>query len=416
MSNRSIHRLNLTTDYSEVITIAEDALDRERPVLILTRSYSEAKSIWKALYDRSSDRVVRRLNRDDSAAKQDRIITAFDKDDTGEKVLIGPGKRIGQGNDIQSVEVGINIARPGSGVNASLVQRLGRLLRSPDKKEEVEFYHVTGVQPSTSTLAPDGESFVRNITEFFAQVLLPDTDGLQKIPRIRLQNEEVSSNVKLLEEIGAERILAHDQLTDIEKAYASAITTTPDCSGPAISTDWFTEAFPEATSITADGQSGASSGETPCTSTTKRVELDPVILAVARMQVEKKDTDYSSTDDLIEAALDPFLDAIIGAEAQTPPEAYEITTDHQFGFSCSGALELAIQTRIDDDAAIDSADDFVQHALSEWLNISPEDDSMYFSRYQQYQSRIESLITNDHCPCSTAGEVIQAALEIHFDV
>ncbi|WP_222913480.1 hypothetical protein [Natrinema sp. SYSU A 869] len=201
ISNRTIHRLNLRADLKPVIETAEEALAEERPVLVLTRSYGEAKEIWEALYDRDDDRYVQRLKAGGSATDHDDTIRAFDEVDTDEKVLIGPGKRIGQGNDIQSVEVGINIARPGSGVNASLVQRLGRLLRDAGGKDTVEFYHVVGVPPADATIEPDGESFVRTVAEFFGQVLEPDTDGILKPPSIGIE-DGIESDVVALEQQG----------------------------------------------------------------------------------------------------------------------------------------------------------------------------------------------------------------------
>ncbi|WP_254523996.1 hypothetical protein [Natrinema caseinilyticum] len=242
VSNRTIHRLNLRADLEPVIEIAEKALSEERPTLVLTRSYGEAKEIWEALYDRDDDRYVQRLKADGSATDHDDTIRAFDEVDTDEKVLIGPGKRIGQGNDIQSVEVGINIARPGSGVNASLVQRLGRLLRDAGGKDTVDFYHVVGVPPADATIKPDGESFVRTVAEFFGQVLEPDTDGILKPPSVGIE-DGIESEIVALEQQGAPSIYGDDQSTVIESAYAAAIDEQSEGDCPAVSTDWFSAAF-----------------------------------------------------------------------------------------------------------------------------------------------------------------------------
>ncbi|WP_436926036.1 helicase-related protein [Halosimplex amylolyticum] len=245
VGNRTIHRLNLDADIAGVVELAEQALSDGRPVLVLTRSYREAKDIWQELYDRHDDRVVRRLDADQDAAKQDSIIRSFDEAETDEKALIGPGKRIGQGNDIKSVEVGINIARPGSGVNTSLVQRLGRLLRDAGGKETVSFYHLVGVPPADATIEPDGESFVRTIAEFFGQVLEPDTDGILKPPAVSIE-DGVAPDIVTLEQLGAPSVRSDPQATAIETAYATAIDDHPD--GPTVSTDWFAAAFGDQTS------------------------------------------------------------------------------------------------------------------------------------------------------------------------
>jgi superfamily II DNA or RNA helicase len=241
LSNRSINRLNLSTNLETVVEIAEDALSAGRPVLVLTRSYAESKEIWQSLYDRHGDRVIKRLEREQSAEKHDEIIRAFDDADTDEKAFIGPGKRIGEGNDIHSVEVGINIAPPVSGVNATLVQRLGRLLRDAGSKDSVDFHHVLGVPPADANIEPDGESFVRAVTEFFGQVLDPGTDGILKPPSVDIV-EGVRLDVAALERLGVSSIDETDQSIVIESAYAAAIHEQTD-DDPAVDTGWFTAAF-----------------------------------------------------------------------------------------------------------------------------------------------------------------------------
>jgi len=241
LGNRTIHRLNLRCELSQVTHIAEQALSDERPVLILTQSYEEGKEIWQELYEGNDDRVIRRLESGQSASTQDDLIQQFDDADTNKKVLIGPGKRIGQGNDIHSVEVGINISRPGSGVNATLVQRLGRLLRDASK-DTVEFYHIVGVPPAETATKPDGESFIRSVAEFFGQVLEPDTDGILKVPSITVDDSVVDA-IKTLESLGAPSIEDDPQATVIESAYAAAISERDETNSPAVETDWFSAAF-----------------------------------------------------------------------------------------------------------------------------------------------------------------------------
>jgi len=246
MSNRTIHRLNLSADLEPIISAAKAALMAERPVLVLTRSYKEAKEIWQALYDPDDNSVVKRLEASQSAAEHDSTITSFDDAETDQKALIGPGKRLGKGNDIQSVEVGINIARSGSGVNATLVQRLGRLLRDAGGKDTVEFYHVIGIPPADAVIQPDGESFVRTVAEFFGQVLEPNTDGILKPPTVTIE-DVVRSDIDTLEQYGAPSILSHDHSTVIETAYATEISEQSNSGSPVVATDWFSDAFGDET-------------------------------------------------------------------------------------------------------------------------------------------------------------------------
>ncbi|AWB28517.1 DEAD/DEAH box helicase [Halococcoides cellulosivorans] len=241
LSDRTLDRLNLSADLDAIVTEAERSLAEKRPTLVLTRTYGETKALWQQLYDGSDDRVVERLEAGGSAEEHASTIREFDEAETEEKVLIGPGNRIGQGNDIHSVEVGINIAKPGSGVNATLVQRLGRLLRDAGSKDTVDFYHVMGVQPRDTAVEPDGESFVQTVSEFFGQVIEPDTDGILKSPTVRVNNT-VSKDVAALERLGADSLRLDARGTVIEAAYAAAIQETP-LDKPAVETDWFSAAY-----------------------------------------------------------------------------------------------------------------------------------------------------------------------------
>lgn len=412
LSNRSIHRLNLSIDYSVVTELAEKALEQERPVLILTQSYQQAKDIWQALYDRNSERVVKRIEQDASPAKQDRTIIDFDEADTKQKVLIGPGKHIGQGNDIKSVEVGINISRSGSGVNATLIQRLGRLLRDAKSKDKVDFFHVTGVQPASSVIEPDGESFIHNAAEFFAQVITPDTDGIHKLPGVRIENETVGSDIRALEAAGAAHILAREQQTAIETAYATAINEQQGDETAVISTDWFVDTFPDAIQPTAPGMDG-DEGESTETIEEVTVTVDPVIHAIAQMRIQNDDA-YESLEDLVDNALGAFLDAVANADHRHIVEAFDITTDHTLSLSCDPILELAIETKMHHIDGLDSTDDYVRHAITEWLGIDHYENSIHLSNYTQHAVRVKKLLDREDLPCTTHDEVVQAALEIHF--
>lgn len=260
MTNRTIHRLNLSADLDPVVDIAEEVLLEGRPVLILTRSYREAEQIEEMLEDGSDDHFVKRLQSDQSASEQDEMIQSFDAAEIDEKVLIGPGKRIGQGNDIQTVEVGINITRPGSGVNATLVQRLGRLLRDAGDKDTVKFYHVIGVPPADATIEPDGESFVRTVAEFFGQVIEPDTDGILKPPSVSIE-DGVEPAVGRLEKQGVSSIRCDDQATIIESAYADMIDERDESDSPAVTTGWFSNAFGDSLHSKVDGFTSADDNE-----------------------------------------------------------------------------------------------------------------------------------------------------------
>jgi len=262
LDTRTLDRMNLRADLEEVVTLAESAMDRERPTLILTRSYKEAKTLWQELYDRNSDRQVMRFERDQSSADHADMIAEFDAAETNRKILIAPGKYIGQGKDIQSIEVGINLSKQGSGMSTSLVQRLGRLLRNAGEKNTVEFYHVIGTPPAETILPTDGKSFVQTVSEFFGQVVEPDTRGILKPPRV-LVDPDCQADLVTLEAIGAPTLRERQVMTDIETAYVDAISSSTgpdskDVTEPTVTTDWFSDVYADYEYGVADDESGQS--------------------------------------------------------------------------------------------------------------------------------------------------------------
>lgn len=233
LAGRQTHWWNLRPEFDAVEGRVAKAIANERPTLVLTQSYGEASAVAERLDDTGAERIDC-LERDRDTEQQADLIEAFDAVDESKKLLVGPGSRIGTGIDIRSVEVGINLARPGTGVNASLVQRLGRLLRRTDGDGAVEFYHVLGLPPTAATIPIDGQDFVDDVTEFFSQVELPTTDGTSKRPAVSVA-EEARDTVVELERDGA---AWHDAPDDeVTAAYIDQIEATD--SGAAITTDWY---------------------------------------------------------------------------------------------------------------------------------------------------------------------------------
>ena len=256
LDTRTLDRINLRASLDRVVSLAEAAIHQECPTLILTRSYKEAKTLWQELYDRHSDREVKRFEQGQSASEHADTIAEFDAYDTNKKILIAPGKYIGQGKDIQSVEVGINLSKQGSGMSVALIQRLGRLLRNAVNKNTVEFYHVMGTPPADSILPADGKSFVQTASEFFGQVIEPDTQGILKPPSV-IVDSEIRPDLIELEEIGAPTLRERQVMTDIESAYVDAITSRASLKTDAeseviISTNWFNDVYADYEYDTAD--------------------------------------------------------------------------------------------------------------------------------------------------------------------
>lgn len=462
LSNRSIHRLNLSTETTIALKLAREALDEGRPVLILTRSYDEAKALWQELYDRNSERQVIKLERGQSPVEQDERIQNFDQAETRKKVLIAPGKRIGQGSDIQSVEVGINIARPGSGANTTLVQRLGRLLRKAGGKDSVEFYHVLGVQPSDTVLPPDGESFVTNVAGFFGEVVAPDTDGMLKPPSVKIQSDEVAQSIAKLERTGAPRVLASEQSIRIEEIYVDAIRSIAQTEAPAVQSDWFNEAFDlkvtdhhnesdddnndTQESSVADRQVKRTDSETnnddirtndnteddkmndeQRTQTTtssavvdpenregRAVTVDSALIAIVDATVENPESDHESRNEVVNTAVRSFLKDVIASEVDSDLFDAKITRDIEF--SADPTLQRLLEERSANESFPDSIDHLVREALYSYTGLDTDEKELHVENFAEFQFPINVVVEESQYPCETADEVIQIALLEYFDI
>lgn len=243
LSDRRTYWWNLRLSPQPVIELVRGAMERDKPTLVLTRSYAESDELYKRLWAACDGIEIQKLEQGEDASTQDEQITTFDAWDTKRKVLIGPGDRIGTGNDIQSVEVGINLARPGTGMSNSLIQRLGRLLRQPDTKDSVDFYHLLGLPPEASIAPMDGVQFIRNSTEFFAQTRTEGGAGrMAKVPNVRV-DETVVPTVRRLERLGIKGLSSVETTLDAyEQAYIEAVENA-ESDEVVIDTPWYAELF-----------------------------------------------------------------------------------------------------------------------------------------------------------------------------
>lgn len=245
LSDRRTYWWNLRLSHAPVVELVQGAMDNDKPTLVLTRSYAESDNLYKQLWESCDEVKIQKLEQGEDASTQDERITTFDDWETDRKVLIGPGDRIGTGNDIQSVEVGINLARPGTGMSNSLIQRLGRLLRQPGTKESVDFYHLLGLPSETSIAPMDGTEFIRNSAEFFAQTQTDSGAGrMTKVPNVHV-DPTVAPAVRRLEQYGVERLSAQDTTLDAyEQAYIEAIKGAR-YGEVVIDTQWYADLFEE---------------------------------------------------------------------------------------------------------------------------------------------------------------------------
>ncbi|GAB6878234.1 hypothetical protein JCM17823_05080 [Halorubrum gandharaense] len=132
--------------------------------IVLVQSYEQAEYLGDMLRSDLGDEVVEVANSE--TASQAEQIDRFRSRDNG--VIIGPGDVIGVGVDIPDADVAINLAK--GGVNASLIQRIGRVLRNPTGDGRAHFYQIVTL-PATAKgrlAGEDGRRLLRRAAEFRA--------------------------------------------------------------------------------------------------------------------------------------------------------------------------------------------------------------------------------------------------------
>lgn len=177
--------------------VAEHAPDRK--VVVLVQSYKQAQAVGDALIDRIGEEFV--LIPDAESENQFESVAEFNEDDF--QVIIGPGKVLGTGVDMPEADVAVNVGK--GGVNASLIQRMGRVLRNPSGDKQAEFYQVVTVPTDSNALiaGEDGRRLVRRAAEFRALGA-----RLRELPGFRAVDADVERTVETLETAGVDAIEA----------------------------------------------------------------------------------------------------------------------------------------------------------------------------------------------------------------
>ena len=132
--------------------------------IVLVQSYEQATYIGDLLQERLGDDVVT-MSSSGTAPQSDKI-NQFREREQG--VIVGPGEVIGVGVDIPDTDVAINLSK--GGVNASLIQRIGRILRNPSGDSRSHFYQVVTLPatPDGQLAGEDGRRLLRRASEFRA--------------------------------------------------------------------------------------------------------------------------------------------------------------------------------------------------------------------------------------------------------
>jgi superfamily II DNA or RNA helicase len=210
-------RRPLRWNMSPVFDAIGSLVDRHAPrkkTVVLVQSYEEVEDLQKHLIEKFGHADDQIVALESSNIDRHAKIKQFNDLESG--VIIGPGNLLGVGVNMPDAEVAINIAR--GGVNASLVQRIGRVLRNPGGNKQAQFYHIVPQPTSEEALdyVEDGADLLRQAAEFNT---LGET--FKQPPAFATSNEQIDSTLIKLENNGVElleRIEDTDELVDADRA------------------------------------------------------------------------------------------------------------------------------------------------------------------------------------------------------
>jgi len=440
LSNRQTHWWNLQAQIEFVEGIVAEAMEDNRPSLVLTRSYAEAQQVWKKLH--SSDQVepdsMIALSQGESGESHDETLASFDNKKTQQKVLIAPGDRIGTGVDIKTLEVGVNLARPGTGLSTTLIQRLGRLLRKSSAKNTVSFHHILGIPPQESLLPTDGPMFIDNTSGFFAQVKEPKTNSVMKLPSVTVDDKVVDSIIAL-EAAGAN--MPDDKSDRFKQAYLDAIREKPAAATePVVQTTWYDQlvnddpAEPTDTEqVDLESTSGFESKQVkdPVEHETKEIQddteqeprsekmtqqqepgenitLDGVLLALIDTMISREDASYANKQEYLTAALESYLKPLIGGGDGSAITKRSST--REISVECDPILDALIEESIKTSHSETTHDQFVSAALLEQLGVDGDDEPVAIPQYERYEFVINQLVADSDTEFNSNAEIIETAV------
>lgn len=161
--SRRMKRWHLAPSLDAIVDVVVD--HQNDHVVVLVDSNAQVEAITDLLAERVSASVEAATSDHSREALRDQL-DAFDAAEDG-GVLVGTGDLLGEGVDIPEANVAVNMAT--GGVNAQLVQRIGRVLRNPSGDKHAHFYNVVGV-PAGDAAVPrqDGRRLLEDAGEFCA--------------------------------------------------------------------------------------------------------------------------------------------------------------------------------------------------------------------------------------------------------
>jgi superfamily II DNA or RNA helicase len=158
--SRLTRRWQLGPSVDTIVEILRDHSDEQAVVLV--QSYAFAAEVKSAIEADFASVDVAALS--DRSEEPQETISRFN--DGEASVLVGPGELLGTGVDLPDAEVAINVGK--GGLNPSLVQRIGRVLRNPSGDKNATFYHLVSVPTDSQAViaTEDGRRFIERICSF----------------------------------------------------------------------------------------------------------------------------------------------------------------------------------------------------------------------------------------------------------
>lgn len=162
--SRRMKRWHLAPSLNAIAEIVVD--HRNDHVIVLVDSNAQVQEFSALAQDKLPTTSVQAVTKEESREELRDRLDRFDSAEDG-GVLVGTGDLLGEGVDIPQANVAVNMAT--GGVNAQLVQRIGRVLRNPSGDKHAHFYNVVGVPSEDAIIPPqDGRRLIENAAEFCA--------------------------------------------------------------------------------------------------------------------------------------------------------------------------------------------------------------------------------------------------------
>ncbi|GAB3022153.1 DEAD/DEAH box helicase [Natronobiforma cellulositropha] len=177
----------------------------EQQCVVLVQSYEQAQQVGDVLRKRYGEDFV--YTPDSGSSEQFDEIKDFRDRESG--IIVGPARVLGTGVDLPNAEIAINLSK--GGVNASLIQRIGRVLRNPNGDKEAKFYHLVTLpsDPQGLLLGEDGRRLLRRASEFRALGA-----RLRQLPSYDVADEATEKTLATLERRGAAAVTADERSVD----------------------------------------------------------------------------------------------------------------------------------------------------------------------------------------------------------